>query len=257
MTTAHTDLRDTAEALRILTDSFEHARVAALADIDSKTREQNSAQADFMALKASTRSSLIKAQTIVKLNIGGVKYETTKSTLTLLPYFEAFLSEAYLLQPDADGNLFIDRNGEPFRHILSYLRGSLLDETVRSMSAECKAALVCEADFYQAPIEFIEKISFVSVFKFSYSRSLSGVTLNRIQGREVELRSSRKNYLCFRGTLYLRVETRTSDGVICSIAEQSSDAIQLYAAYGYLDDHEGFTLTVEDVEALPNFKMVE
>jgi len=45
---------------------------------------------------------------------------------------------------DANGNVFIDRDGDTFRHVLNYLRSELIPS-----SLEVREALGHEADFFQ------------------------------------------------------------------------------------------------------------
>eukprot|EP00118_Oscarella_pearsei_P007795 m.39019 g.39019 ORF g.39019 m.39019 type:complete len:255 (+) comp32660_c0_seq1:89-853(+) len=73
-----------------------------------------------MATKEGTSSS----QGIVKLNIGGVPYETTESTLLSHPnsFFSSLLSQRLPTTLDANGAYFIDRTGEYFLPVLHYLR---------------------------------------------------------------------------------------------------------------------------------------
>jgi len=60
---------------------------------------------------------------IVKLNVGGMHYATTRHTLMTYGenYFSALLSEKYKVVKDGD-SIFIDRNGELFALVLDYLR---------------------------------------------------------------------------------------------------------------------------------------
>lgn len=63
---------------------------------------------------------------IVKLNVGGVRLMTTKTTLTAVPgsLLGAMFSGRFPLPKDDEGNVFIDRDGEIFRYvILPWLRG--------------------------------------------------------------------------------------------------------------------------------------
>lgn len=66
-----------------------------------------------------------KANTIVKLNIGGTKYQTTLKTLTSRPgtHIHNMFSKPENLLKDEDGAYFIDRNGSYFQYVLDYLRG--------------------------------------------------------------------------------------------------------------------------------------
>ena len=61
---------------------------------------------------------------IVKLNVGGVLYTTTSSTLTVHrdSFFSSLLSGKYAAVKDENGAYFIDRNGQYFGYILEYLR---------------------------------------------------------------------------------------------------------------------------------------
>jgi hypothetical protein len=66
----------------------------------------------------------------VHLDVGGHKFTTSLPTLTSVPdtYLEVMFSGRYPLAADPDGAYFIDRNGDHFRHILSYLRDPGRDE---------------------------------------------------------------------------------------------------------------------------------
>jgi len=67
---------------------------------------------------------------IIKLD--GHKFTTSLPTLTSVPdtYLAALFSGRHPLAPNADGAIFIDRNGDHFRHILSYLRDSGRDDDI-------------------------------------------------------------------------------------------------------------------------------
>ncbi|XP_051900801.1 BTB/POZ domain-containing protein KCTD21-like [Pristis pectinata] len=84
----------------------------------------------------------------VSLNVGGTVYTTNGETLSRFP--DSMLGAMFRGQlpssRDQAGNLFIDRDGKPFRHILNYLRSSHLDlpEDYKEMRL-----LQREADFYQ------------------------------------------------------------------------------------------------------------
>nr|XP_006819271.1 PREDICTED: BTB/POZ domain-containing protein KCTD6-like [Saccoglossus kowalevskii] len=92
---------------------------------------------------------------IVNLNVGGTLYSTTRSTLTRYPdtMLGAMFSGRMPSLKDAQGNYFIDRNGDMFKYILEFLRnGSLPEDCIDS------AALSVEADFYQM-VELSEYLS--------------------------------------------------------------------------------------------------
>uniref|UniRef100_A0A6C0E8Y5 BTB domain-containing protein n=1 Tax=viral metagenome TaxID=1070528 RepID=A0A6C0E8Y5_9ZZZZ len=85
---------------------------------------------------------------IIKLNIGGVLYQTTENTL--LKYPDSFLAsifyEKHLLPTDENGYYFIDRDGKLFEYILRFLRdGTInLDNTAKNIIDD----ILDEADYY-------------------------------------------------------------------------------------------------------------
>jgi len=85
---------------------------------------------------------------IVNLNVGGVKYSTTRSTLCKYPdsMLGAMFSQNMPSNVDKDGYYFIDRNGKIFEYILQYLRSDEL-----SLPKEFKDfdLLKREMDFFQ------------------------------------------------------------------------------------------------------------
>lgn len=84
----------------------------------------------------------------VKLNVGGTIYRTTRSTLLKDPnsMLSAMFSGRHELEKDEDGAYSIDRDGELFRYVLSYLRnGQLFCPEEKWFRKE----LLAEARFYQ------------------------------------------------------------------------------------------------------------
>jgi hypothetical protein len=73
---------------------------------------------------------------IVKLNVGGRRFESTVGTLIQAPYFEARLSGRWEY---FSGEIFVDRDGEGFYHVLELLRKS---------NHEFPARFDAELDFY-------------------------------------------------------------------------------------------------------------
>jgi len=84
----------------------------------------------------------------VILDVGGVRYSTTYSTLTLYP--DSMLGRLFggelPLKKNEDGAVFIDRDGALFRHILNFLRCGRLSLPRPFPEIE---ALKLEADFFQ------------------------------------------------------------------------------------------------------------
>eukprot|EP01084_Bolivina_argentea_P002321 4288_1 len=84
----------------------------------------------------------------VVLNVGGVKYYTSLSTLSANTesIFYKYFNGEWSLLPCKDGSYFYDRNGELFKYVLEYLRNNKLiiaDDTILINS------LICEAEYYQ------------------------------------------------------------------------------------------------------------
>lgn len=82
-------------------------------------------RADFQKISGQVEEQVRSGEHVVKLNIGGTHYETTRSTLARSRYFEALLSGRYADPASAEGGrVFVDRDGALFAPILAFLRGS-------------------------------------------------------------------------------------------------------------------------------------
>ena len=75
---------------------------------------------------------------IVKLNVGGTIYHTTKVTLanSKSRYFEVLTDTIMNNNLDENGNIFIDRNGRLFEFVLDYLRSSIFPEMTVELKHE-------------------------------------------------------------------------------------------------------------------------
>ncbi|CAG8610918.1 10487_t:CDS:2 [Acaulospora colombiana] len=88
------------------------------------------------------------------LNIGGVKYETYRSTLTAYP--ETLLGTMFhernnlLLRPMNNNEFFFDRDPQVFRYIIQYYRTGKL--VFPNDSAISRQELLNEMDFFQIPL---------------------------------------------------------------------------------------------------------
>ena len=84
---------------------------------------------------------------LVKLNIGGKLYQTSRSTLTKYKsFFFSLFSGRFQIEKDENSAIFIDREGKHFGLILNYLRDGILPP---EMKVTVRAALKAEAEFYQ------------------------------------------------------------------------------------------------------------
>ena len=59
---------------------------------------------------------------VVKFNVGGQPYQVSRSLLALYPQTMLAKSAAKQWQEDPESEVFIERDGEMFRHVLNYLR---------------------------------------------------------------------------------------------------------------------------------------
>jgi len=135
---------------------------------------------------STSASGDLKADGIVRLNIGGKRFYTTASTLLSQSpdpernFFSGLLSGQFRAPLDEKGFYFIDRNGRYFEPILDYLR------TGNWVQPECldRRALLEEARFYgiepnvytmvtDSSLE--EKLNSTAISKFETALSMDGV----------------------------------------------------------------------------------
>jgi hypothetical protein len=88
----------------------------------------------------------------VELNIGGHRFVTSVQTLRRVPhtFFDAYFSGRYAQDVCADGNIFVDRDGEHFEHVLEYMRDGFVSvaEAGARPSVYLPRALKREFGFY-------------------------------------------------------------------------------------------------------------
>ena len=104
-----------------------------------------------------------KADSVVKLNVGGMRFSTTIDTLmkgdTML---SAMFSGRIPLKRDDDGSVFIDRDGTHFRAILNFLRDGHVPLPDKRKELE---ELKMEANFYciDQLVEFCDNQNYVEL----------------------------------------------------------------------------------------------
>ncbi|KAJ1398830.1 BTB/POZ protein [Ochromonadaceae sp. CCMP2298] len=88
-------------------------------DRDALTKEKQQWEAEKAAL-----AGVQHFESVVNLNVGGVRYTTSLTTLRRFPdsMIGCMFSGRHALSKGDDGCFFIDRDGTHFRHILNFLR---------------------------------------------------------------------------------------------------------------------------------------
>ena len=101
----------------------------------------------------STSLSFLRTSTSpIRLNVGGLLFQTTFQTLCFEPhtYFAARFGGRFEEQASPyDGSFFIDRDGTHFRHILNWMRDNVL--SVGHTDIDTLIQLKLEAEFYLMP----------------------------------------------------------------------------------------------------------
>jgi len=117
-------------------------------------QQQGAAALTGASSSSAAASTVISAQEkklpstddVIHLNVGGVKFSTTKTTLRKYPntltaqmFSEENLKSA---KPDKNGAYFVDRNGDAFESVLEFLRtGKLLHQSKKVSAAVIKEEL--------------------------------------------------------------------------------------------------------------------
>jgi len=81
---------------------------------------------------------------VVKFNVGGQPYRVSRSFLLLHPQTMIAKSASDRWQETPESEIFIDRDGEMFRHVLSYLRDGRVDLPLTTT----KKGLLAELAYY-------------------------------------------------------------------------------------------------------------
>lgn len=123
---------------------------------------------------------------IVKLNVGGMFYTTTRDTLLSQPdtLFTEILSKDSNWPRDERGSYFIDRDGHLFRYVLNFMRTSklLLPNGFRELLMLREEASYFEIDNLMRRIDSLDqnrRRNFKPRRKKSFHSSLEVLNLNR------------------------------------------------------------------------------
>jgi len=120
-----------------------HERLARVAKrieqrLGSETKALEASKIKFAETKVAVESALDKCKGRVKLNVGGVKYETTLTTLTAdgdESMLGSMFSGRHALVTNDDGEVFLDRDGTHFGLVLNVLRDTSVEVLLKDRSA--------------------------------------------------------------------------------------------------------------------------
>ena len=134
---------------------------------------------------------------MIKLNVGGIVYQTTRSTLCKYPdsMLGAMFNGCHTMVLDENECCFIDRDGELFRYILNFLRSSRLSLPSNFQDTD---QLTEEADFYQISplIETLEDL-----------KPKKEIVIKKIKMRYLEVIEVRTGNLATMPTMNSRIKT--------------------------------------------------
>ena len=112
----------------------------------------------------SSPSKFLDTNEPITLNIGGIKYQTTLTTIS--KYRDCLIYKmfdgSFSLKPNKDGSYFIDRNGKYFEYILDYLRNGTLNIPISNCDSYLINHLLSEADYYQIK-PLIQELRFLKI----------------------------------------------------------------------------------------------
>jgi len=100
--------------------------------------------------------SNIGAEDIIRLDVGGTLFSTSRSTLTR--YGSPFFASLLLNSPTSNGSYFIDRDPKIFALILEALRGAGISAPIRPDSNSTFKSLLAELDFYGLPSSLVRPL---------------------------------------------------------------------------------------------------
>jgi len=106
--------------------------------LGTETKALEAAKVKFAETKVAVEGALDKCKGRVKLNVGGVKYETTLTTLTAdgdESMLGSMFSGRHALVTNDDGEVFLDRDGTHFGLILNVLRDTCVEVLMKDRSA--------------------------------------------------------------------------------------------------------------------------
>lgn len=127
------------------------ASVNAERTILAESSEQLQRERQEYAEEKQRVSQVFSGNDKVVLNVGGVNFTTTQTTLQNAPapsLFAAMFSGRHTLTADQNGHYFIDRDGRHFHDILNYLRDGTFSYPPDGSDYKYLLELRAEAEYY-------------------------------------------------------------------------------------------------------------
>jgi hypothetical protein len=120
-----------------------HERLARVAKrieqrLGAEAKALEASKVKFAETKVAVEGALDKCKGRVKLNVGGVKYETTLTTLTAdgdESMLGSMFSGRHALVTNDEGEVFLDRDGTHFGLVLNVLRDTNVEVLLKDRSA--------------------------------------------------------------------------------------------------------------------------
>ena len=134
---------------------------------------------------------------VITLNVGGIFYTTTTSTLQAgdgCNYFDTLLSGRFPILRDSKDNIFVDRDGSTFRYILNFLRGGALIvcEANPAEAALVYAQILEEARFYSIEILAVELASRIKAIEEHENKPTINVVVTELQRLQRQMQKQKK-----------------------------------------------------------------
>eukprot|EP00123_Amoebidium_parasiticum_P020999 comp59904_c0_seq1/m.47862 comp59904_c0_seq1/g.47862 ORF comp59904_c0_seq1/g.47862 comp59904_c0_seq1/m.47862 type:complete len:467 (-) comp59904_c0_seq1:45-1445(-) len=135
--------------LKELVEKFNQKARAAEEILTKRTRDLEEERHTFEEEKRKIQKlTTLDPNDSIKLDVGGVKYRSTRSTLTNIrgTMLEAMFSGRHPVNEDEDGHVYLDADGQMFSYILSYLRHR--QDDVLPGSEQKRKRLLREAEYF-------------------------------------------------------------------------------------------------------------
>ncbi|RIA82503.1 BTB/POZ protein [Glomus cerebriforme] len=176
------------------------------------------------------------SQDIITLNVGGIKYETFRSTLTNYP--KTLLGKMFCKNTSQPTNeYFIDRDGQVFRYILQYYRNNGKIYWPNSNQSVSNEELVDELNYFQIPIPIHTHDSFSEETPQRISKfHLGRISKSPRGGEELELSNERISRPLHPVPLTANLPTFISafDKVMKGMETSNISAVQIRFGDGYI-----------------------